>query len=347
MMRLLAPAALAILAALALAGFAAFGVPGRAPLSLDAAPVSVAQAQTVEVKLGEYYFDPKELQAPIGPVVFQLSNVGPERPHTFAVRNLNGQGELVKSPQLRVGTNATLEATFTEPGTYQVYCTLPGHADRGQVGTLTVSAAAAAGSAQPPAGSVATPTSGDATLPPPGRVTPQPDSESSLVQFSLWVHIPAVTLWIGLVMLDLFIALVPGVALSQRGQWLQWSGWITLVLLLLFMVTGIYQTVDNPVGPRVTNWDTLQELKTKEYGFALFVKHIFVVATIVLTLGIRFIIAPRMSASRDASSVNVTLGGGAVATMANARTVAWLSAINLIACMGALFETARMVFTLH
>jgi uncharacterized cupredoxin-like copper-binding protein len=68
-----------------------------------------------------------------------MTNDGPERPHTFVVKNKSGDGDLFKSDRVPVGEPVTLEFSVMEEGTYEVYCSLPGHADRGQRGTLTVS----------------------------------------------------------------------------------------------------------------------------------------------------------------------------------------------------------------
>jgi plastocyanin len=102
----------------------------------DAAPAGV---QAVSVKAGEYFYDPKDLRVKPGAVAVTMTNDGPERPHTFVVKNKSGDGDLFKSDRVPVGDPVTLEFSVMEEGTYEVYCSLPGHADRGQRGTLTVS----------------------------------------------------------------------------------------------------------------------------------------------------------------------------------------------------------------
>ena len=97
-----------------------------------------AGPQVIEIKAGDYYFEPKDLTARPGSISVKMTNDGPERPHTFVVRNLNKDGDLVKSERVQVGQSATIEFTVSEEGTYEVYCSLQGHADRGQVGSLTV-----------------------------------------------------------------------------------------------------------------------------------------------------------------------------------------------------------------
>jgi hypothetical protein len=164
-------------------------------------------------------------------------------------------------------------------------------------------------------------------------------------QLSLWIHVPLVVGWVGFVMFDLFAALTPGLSLDQRGRMIAWSRWFVVAAIVLIMVTGIYQTIYNPVGPEVTSWATLQELKDKEYGFALFIKHGFVLATFVLTIVVRFGLAPRLLGRGDGA----VSGGGAVAAgaLSTDRTIVWLSALNLLACLGALLYATRMIWLLH
>ena len=94
--------------------------------------------QTISVKAGDYFFDPKDYRVRPGAITVTMTNEGPERPHTFVVKNRSGDGDLAKTDRVPVNANSTLEFTLTEEGTYEVYCNLPGHADRGQRGTITV-----------------------------------------------------------------------------------------------------------------------------------------------------------------------------------------------------------------
>jgi plastocyanin len=115
--------------------------PPAAPAPAAPAPAPTrapapAAPQVLAVEAGEYYFAPNALAVRPGPVSVRLTNVGPDRPHTFAVRGPGG--DLVRSGRVEVGATATVSFTVTEEGTYEIYCTLPGHADRGQRGVLTV-----------------------------------------------------------------------------------------------------------------------------------------------------------------------------------------------------------------
>lgn len=171
-------------------------------------------------------------------------------------------------------------------------------------------------------------------------------SNATLV--SLWIHVPIVTVWIGLVMWDLFVALVPGISPSQRGRMIAWSRPFVIIAIIVIMATGIWQTIYNPIGPRVTDWGTLQELKQKTYGLALFYKHIFVLLTFALTIWVRFVLAPRLRGEGD--GVATPVGGAMVATVGGTRTgrfVVWASAVNALACLITLLFATRMIWTLH
>ena len=110
-----------------------------APAAAATTAPAPAGPQALTVKSGEYYFEPKDFRVRPGAVVVTMTNEGPERPHTFVVKNKSGDGDLAKTERVAQGQVATLEFNVTEEGTYEVYCNLPGHADRGQRGTLTVS----------------------------------------------------------------------------------------------------------------------------------------------------------------------------------------------------------------
>ena len=104
------------------------------------APTQAAAVPTAfTIKAGDYFYEPTELRARPGTITVTMTNEGPERPHTFNVKNKSGDVDLAKSERVNVNGTTTLEFTIMEDGAYEVYCSLPGHADRGQRGTLTVS----------------------------------------------------------------------------------------------------------------------------------------------------------------------------------------------------------------
>lgn len=158
---------------------------------------------------------------------------------------------------------------------------------------------------------------------------------------SLYVHLPMVTLWIGLVMLDLYATLVPGLAPGQRARMITWSRPLTILAIVVILVTGIWQTMENPLQPGVRSYAELEKLRESTYGLALFWKHGFVLATFTLTVFVRFFLAPRLGTDVAAT------GGGVAAAAPRLQTVRWLALLNLAACAGALVMTTLMIWQLH
>jgi uncharacterized cupredoxin-like copper-binding protein len=94
-----------------------------------AAPVAVAADPT-----GQLAFVQKSLTAKAGKVNFTFANASVV-PHDLAI----GQGSnQVGATPVFAGGSKTLTVTLAK-GTYQFYCTVPGHRQSGMEGTLTVS----------------------------------------------------------------------------------------------------------------------------------------------------------------------------------------------------------------
>ena len=98
---------------------------------------SGAAAQTLQLSAdpsGTLKFTTDSLQANAGEVEIVMENPSP-LPHNVAIRGngVDEKGEIVgKGEQSRV--SATVE-----PGTYEFYCSVPGHEAAGMKGDLTVS----------------------------------------------------------------------------------------------------------------------------------------------------------------------------------------------------------------
>jgi hypothetical protein len=158
---------------------------------------------------------------------------------------------------------------------------------------------------------------------------------------SLWIHVPLATAWVGLVMFDVFASLAPGMEAGQRGRMIVWSRPFVVVAVLLIMVTGVWQTHNNPLL-EVNSWSTLEQLRERTYGLALFWKHGFVLATFALTVVVRFMLAPRLVAAPAVEG-----GGTAPDAARTERVIRWLSLLNLVACTAALVLATLMVYQLH
>jgi hypothetical protein len=119
------------------------------------------------------------------------------------------------------------------------------------------------------------------------------------------------------------------------------------------MITGIWQTIENPFF-RVDAYSKLSELRERTlYGDLLFWKHGFVLATFGLTILVRFILAPRLAAAGVRDEVSVRPSGAAFASAevvpANntLRLIQLATALNLAACLAAVLLATRMVAELH
>ncbi len=91
--------------------------------------------QTVQVSAVDFRFDPPDLSADPGQISIELTNDG-EAPHAIEVE---GNGVEEESDTIDPGASTTLDLDLEE-GTYEIYCPVDGHKDRGMVGTLTVGA---------------------------------------------------------------------------------------------------------------------------------------------------------------------------------------------------------------
>jgi plastocyanin len=109
--------------------------------SAQATTAPSAQAQTLTIRAGDWFFEPNNWRVRAGaPVNVTFQSTGPMFPHTFAIKNLNGEGELFTSDRFENGQTGNFTFTVAQPGTYRVICVIRGHEDRGQTGTLTVTA---------------------------------------------------------------------------------------------------------------------------------------------------------------------------------------------------------------
>jgi len=89
-----------------------------------------AAPETVEVSAALAGFDPSEIEVKEREVTFNLTNTE-ALPHDFTIDDLG--------VKIKLDANGSGEQTVeAKPGTYEFYCSIPGHKDAGMVGTLTV-----------------------------------------------------------------------------------------------------------------------------------------------------------------------------------------------------------------
>lgn len=111
---------------------------GGSPSTSEGDHAESPTAATVDVQLGDIFIAPQQLTAPAGAEL------------TLEVENTGGiQHDLVledgpKTALLDPGARASLEVGALEPGTYTVFCSVPGHREGGMVASLLVAEGAAA-----------------------------------------------------------------------------------------------------------------------------------------------------------------------------------------------------------
>jgi hypothetical protein len=155
--------------------------------------------------------------------------------------------------------------------------------------------------------------------------------EQDWLLVSLLIHVPTVVAWISLAGAEVVITIIPGLESTQRGRLIRGLRWPTVALILVILGTGVWQTIDNPFL-RVDSLAALERLRTtKAYGEALFVKHIFVLATFTLNVLVTFVLSRRLE-RQEGASVRPLLAAGLV---------------NLGACLGVLLATVGMTAQLH
>ena len=134
---------LAALLSVALIGFVAgCGSDDEDSSSTAASSTSTTAAGgggSTEVGMTEFKFDPSDLEVTAGDTI-SLSNDG-KIPHNFTIVEGNdptgGGAELAASDDVSPGDTGDLTVDV-EPGKYSFLCTIPGHAEDGMTGTITV-----------------------------------------------------------------------------------------------------------------------------------------------------------------------------------------------------------------
>jgi uncharacterized cupredoxin-like copper-binding protein len=112
------------------------------PATTTTTPATTSSAtpkasQTVDVTAdpsGKLEYVQKTLTAKAGTVDFKLTNASPV-PHDIAI----AQGTTVEGTSAIINNGSTDLTVTLKPGTYQFYCSVPGHKEAGMTGTLTVS----------------------------------------------------------------------------------------------------------------------------------------------------------------------------------------------------------------
>lgn len=166
----------------------------------------------------------------------------------------------------------------------------------------------------------------------------------SVTLWMLWIHVPFAVAWIGIALIDAFLAVAPGLSATQRASLIRMTTPAVLVAIPVIIITGVWQTVYNPVTAPMWSLQILDELKKTTYGWALFYKHVFVVGTLLATLAIKLVLVRRLEAAvaEIGSGAAVALTGNGVDRQVQAG--AWL---NVLCCLAILVCVVLMVWQLH
>jgi plastocyanin len=128
-------AAVAAIAAVTLAAAAGCG---SNKSSSSASPA----AGTITVSESEFAIDPASPTiSKTGEVTFTVANRG-KYPHALSVE---GNGVSAKTPTIAPGKTATLKVDLKKNGTYDWYCPVDGHRQKGMDGKLTVGGSGGSG----------------------------------------------------------------------------------------------------------------------------------------------------------------------------------------------------------
>ena len=102
--------------------------------------------ETIGMDMGEFYFDPDGISGEAGTeITIELENTG-SQVHNFTIEEGDARGEGFDAwpdseVQLELAAEDTGSLTLSLPdeaGEYEFICTIPGHYESGQWGTLTV-----------------------------------------------------------------------------------------------------------------------------------------------------------------------------------------------------------------
>lgn len=117
---------------------------------------SSQSAKDITVEMTDFAYTPASITVPAGePVTLTLKNTG-NIEHDFVVEKIDATTKVIEDSgsdahhahgeeqnyDLHVSANAgdtsVIQLTVTEPGTYQVFCSVEGHKEAGMIGELIV-----------------------------------------------------------------------------------------------------------------------------------------------------------------------------------------------------------------
>ena len=93
-----------------------------------------SEGSVVDVALGEFTIEPSAIAVEPGSYTFHVVNDG----GVVHALEIEGPSREVETGDLAPGESADLTVDFSEDGTYEIYCPVGDHRDRGMEGSITV-----------------------------------------------------------------------------------------------------------------------------------------------------------------------------------------------------------------
>jgi uncharacterized cupredoxin-like copper-binding protein len=110
---------------------------------------TIRAQQDQDVQLREFAIEPSSFTANVGDTVrFNVTNQGAREHNLELELESAGIDQVLFPANLQPGESGTVEFTFSQPGTWEFYCPVGQHRERGMVASVQVQAAADAPASQ-------------------------------------------------------------------------------------------------------------------------------------------------------------------------------------------------------
>jgi uncharacterized cupredoxin-like copper-binding protein len=110
--------------------------------SSSSAKSSAAPQQTVTLSEAEFSITPNTVNVGrSGTVAFKVRNTG----HLAHALEIEGNGVEEETDSIQPGQSATLTVQLAKAGSYEMYCPIDGHEDKGMKGAITVGGSSGTG----------------------------------------------------------------------------------------------------------------------------------------------------------------------------------------------------------
>ncbi|HYU18436.1 MAG TPA: plastocyanin/azurin family copper-binding protein [Chloroflexota bacterium] len=98
---------------------------------------TAAQSMSVDLSQGEFVFNPSEITVPAGTITFNLTNTDTRR-HNLVISVNGAETGGADANTVQPGDSLSWDVTLDQPGTYDFWCGVGNHRERGMVGKITV-----------------------------------------------------------------------------------------------------------------------------------------------------------------------------------------------------------------